>query len=106
MDNGSSHRGQACIRRLKAQWPTTIPVHNPIHASWLNQVEVHFSVVQRKALCPYDFSCREDLEDRLLQFQRHYETVASPFRWKFTRPDLDRLLKKLQAREQPLQMAA
>ena len=106
MDNGSSHRGQACIRRLKARWPTIIPVHTPIHASWLNQIEVYFSVVQRKALCPNDFSCLEELENRLLQFQRHYETAARPFRWKFTRRDLDRLLKKLQGHERPLRMAA
>jgi hypothetical protein len=50
MDNGSSHRGQACIDRLHKQWPTIVPVHTPVHASWLNQIEIYFSILQRKAL--------------------------------------------------------
>jgi hypothetical protein len=45
VDNGSSHRGQAAIDRLAAQFPNAVMVHTPIHASWLNQVEVFFSVV-------------------------------------------------------------
>jgi len=48
VDNGSSHRGDRCQKRLARQWPNLIVVHTPIHASWLNQVEIYFSIVQRK----------------------------------------------------------
>ena len=38
VDNGSSHRGQKAVDRLKAQFPNAVMVHTPVHASWLNQV--------------------------------------------------------------------
>jgi hypothetical protein len=101
MDNGSSHRGASCIERLNRRWPRIIVVHTPIHASWLNQVEVYFSIVQRKVLTPCDFKSLTHLEDRLLRFQDHYEGIARPFEWKFTRADLNRLLSRLAAREPP-----
>ena len=69
MDNGSSHRGQPCVRRLTQGFPNLVPVHGPVHASWLNQIEIYFSIVQRKALTPNDFSCIEEVADRLLRFQ-------------------------------------
>jgi hypothetical protein len=95
MDNGSSHRGERGIARLAKRWPKIIVVHTPVHASWLNQVEIYFSIVQRKALTPSDFGSMTELEDRLLGFQEHYEAAAQPFQWKFTRRDLNRLLAKL-----------
>ena len=104
MDNGSSHRGAACLHRLSEQWPTIVPVHTPVHASWLNQI--YFSIVQRKVLTPNDFSSLEQLADRLLRFEKHYETVAAPFQWKFTRADLRNLLAKLHAADTPRSHAA
>jgi len=95
MDNGSSHRGQACIDRIKKRWPTIIPVHTPVHASWLNQVEIYFSILERKALTPNDFTSLEALEDHLHAFACYYETIARPFEWKFTRKDLESLLKRI-----------
>lgn len=95
LDNGSSHRGQACHERFAQKWPNAIVVHTPVHASWLNQIEIYFSIVQRKALQPNDFPSLEALEKRLLGFQRRYEEVAQPFRWRFTREDLTTLLRKL-----------
>ena len=95
MDNGSSHRGKKCVERLRKRWPTVIPVHTPVHASWLNQVEIYFSIVQRKALTPNDFRSLAVLEDHLLRFQEHYQASAQPFQWKFTRCDLKRLLSRL-----------
>ena len=83
MDNGSSHRGQACVDRIREQWPTIVPVHTPVHASWLNQVEIYFSILQRKALTPNDFPSLEALQERLLGFARYYEAIAQPFEWKF-----------------------
>ena len=98
VDNGTSHRGDRCQQRLARQWPNLIVVHTPIHASWLNQVEIYFSIVQRKVLSPNDFNSLTALEDRLLAFQQHYQAAAKPFRWRFTRRDLDSLLAKLAAR--------
>ncbi|MGE5635347.1 MAG: IS630 family transposase [Nocardioidaceae bacterium] len=95
VDNGSAHRGQRSTDRLKAAWPNLIVVHTPIHASWLNQAEIYLSVVQRKVLQPNDFEDLGVLEQRLLAFGRRYEQIATPFEWRFTRRDLDRLLDRL-----------
>jgi len=95
IDNGSAHRGQRSIERLQGAWPNLMVVHTPIHASWLNQAEIYFSVVQRKVLQPNDFPDLDALEQRLLAFGRHYEQIATPFEWKFTRRDLERLLTRL-----------
>jgi hypothetical protein len=106
MDNGSAHRGERCLARLRQRWPSIIAVHTPVHASWLNQVEVYFSVLQRKALTPNGFTTLAELEDRLLRFQEHYATVARPFEWKFTRRDLARLLARLRVQDTGLRKAA
>jgi len=95
IDNGSSHRGERSIKRLQKRWPNLHPVHTPIHASWLNQIEIYFSIVQRKVLTPNDFSSLKEVKDRLLHFQRHYEQIARPFQWKFTRKDLATLMAKI-----------
>ena len=60
--NGSSHRGQASIDRLEDRWPTLRLIHLPVHASWLNQVEIYFSIVQRKILSPNDFHTLSNVE--------------------------------------------
>jgi hypothetical protein len=86
--NGSSHRGQAAARRLQGASPTPRLVHLPIHASWLNQVEVYFSVIQRKILTPNDFGSLAEAEAALLAFQDYYQQIATPFEWKFTSPAL------------------
>jgi hypothetical protein len=96
LDNGSSHRGKKSIERLRARWPNIVVVHTPVHASWLNQIEVYFSIVQRKVLTPNDIASLTDLKHRLLDFQRYYERAATPFEWKFTREDLKKLLLKLE----------
>jgi hypothetical protein len=74
-----------------------------VHASWLNQAEIYFSIVQRKVLTPNDFPDLDTLEQQLLAFGRCYEQIAQPFEWKFTRQDLDRLAHKL---DQPVARAA
>ena len=96
MDNGTAHRGERCVQRLRARWPKIIPVHLPTHASWLNQIEIYFSVVQRKVLTRLDCASGQDLADLLLRFQDRYEEMARPFEWKFTRRDLDALLERLE----------
>jgi hypothetical protein len=101
-DNGSSHRGQAAIDRLRSWYPNAILVHTPVHASWLNQIEIYFSIVQRKVVMPNDFASLKQLEQRLIAFQRGYEATAKPFEWKFTRDDLQKLIAKIDAHQQRL----
>jgi hypothetical protein len=98
-DNCSSHRGDKAAARLRAHWPTLTLVHTPNHASWLNQVEIYFSIVQRKVVTPNDLTSLRELEDRLLAFQRRYEQIAKPFQWAFTRTELVALLATLKAKE-------
>jgi hypothetical protein len=95
VDNGASHRGWAAAARLNDAWPTAHMVHLPVHASWLNQVEIYFSAVQRKALAPDDFLDLDEVEQRLLSFQDRYNATALPFDWRFTRDDLNQLLTRI-----------
>jgi hypothetical protein len=95
VDNGTAHRGPAAARRLRTRFPNLVLVHGPIHASWLNQIEIYFSVLERKALTPNDFPSLHALAQRILNFQRHYQAIARPFEWRFTRNDLAALLRKL-----------
>jgi transposase len=97
-DNGSSHRGQAAIDRLAQAWPNARLVHTPIHASWLNQCEIYFSVVQRKVVHPNDFTDTDQIRQRLAAFQTRYNAIANPFNWRFTSTDLDDLLDRLPTR--------
>jgi DDE superfamily endonuclease len=100
VDNGSSHRGQASVDRLQGAWPNLTLVHLPVHASWLNQIEIYFSIVQRKVLSPNDFLDLGEVAHRLLAFQRRYEQTAVPFDWRFTRADLEDLLRRLDEKDQ------
>jgi hypothetical protein len=106
VDNGSSHRGRASIDRLQGAWSNLVLVHLPVHASWLNQIEIYFSIVQRKVLTPNDFADLVEVEARLLDFQDHYERIARPFEWKFTRADLDAVLAKIQGQHPSMAEAA
>jgi hypothetical protein len=95
VDNGSSHRGPRTEARLRERWPSIRVVHTPIHASWLNQVELYFSVVQRKVLEPNEWRSLAELETALLAFGMRYSAIAEPFEWRFTRLDLHRVLAAL-----------
>lgn len=106
VDNGSSHAGQASIERLEGAYPNLRLIHLPIHASWLNQIELYFSIVQRKALTPNNFESLDALAQRLLRFGDHYRQIARPFQWTFTRADLNQQLAKLAAHQPPQPLAA
>ena len=106
VDNGSSHRGQRSIERLQGRWPNLTLVHLPTHASWLNQVEIYFSIIQRKALTPNDFDDLAVLARTLNEFERHWNEVAEPFEWNFTREKLAELMERLGAHEPQLRLAA
>ena len=95
MDNGSAHRGIKSANRLQDKFPNLVLIHGPVHASWLNQIEIYFSIIQRKALTPNDFSSLQALEERIIDFQKYYEQIAKPFEWKFTRKDLNLLISKI-----------
>jgi hypothetical protein len=95
VDNGSSHRGPRSVERLQSRYSNLVLVHAPVHASWLNQIEIYFSILQRKALVPNDFKSLETLKERIIGFQLYYEEIAKPFEWKFTRNDLNLLRNKI-----------
>jgi transposase len=100
VDNGSSHRGQAAIDRLARQFPNATMVHTPVHASWLNQVEIFFSIVQRKVVTPNDFTDLDQVQDRLTAFEHRYNATARPFSWKFTPADLEELMARIERHDQ------
>ena len=97
VDNGSSHNGWRSILRIEEAWTNAKLVHLPVHASWLNQIEIYFSILQRKAITPADFTDLDDLATRILAFQDRYNTTAEPFDWRYTRDDLNALLTRLAA---------
>ncbi|MED5803845.1 IS630 family transposase [Gordonia sp. Z-3] len=105
VDNGSSHRGRAAIDRLAARYANAIMVHTPVHASWLNQVEIFFSTIQRKVLTPNNFENLKALEQRLLGFEERYNATAEPFAWRYTTTDLHRHLARLDEHERTREAA-
>jgi hypothetical protein len=105
-DNGSSHRGAASVKRMIRAWPNAHLIHLPVHASWLDQAEIYFSVVQRKVVSPNDFTSLGQIRDRLTAFEIRYNAIATPFNWKFTRNDLDDLLHRIDAHDQSHALAA
>jgi transposase len=108
VDNGSSHRGAASIQRMTKAWPNAYLIHLPVHASWLDQAEIYFSIVQRKVINPNDFTDLGQIRDRLAAFEARYNAIARPFGWTFTRTDLSDLLHRIDAHEktQPHTLAA
>ena len=96
-DNGSSHRGAASVERMARAWPNAQLIHLPAHASWLDQAEIYFSVIQRKVLTPNDFTGLDQIRDRLAAFETRYNQIARPFTWKFTRTGLSDLLRRIDA---------
>ena len=98
VDNGSSHRGAAAKKRLRQVDSRIILVHTPVHASWLNQVEIYFSIIQRKVLTPNDFADLEAIRLRLAFYEELSNQSPTPFRWKFDRTKLTTLLAKIEAR--------
>ncbi len=100
VDNGSDHRGKAATRRLAQAHPNAIMIHTPLHASWLNQIEIFFSVIQKKVVTPNDFGSLGGLSATLLGFVDRYNQTARPFSWKFTASDLHHLMDRISRHEQ------
>jgi transposase len=97
VDNGCSHRGWTATARLSDAFPNARMIHLPVHASWLNQVEIYFSVVQRKLLTPDDCADTDDLAAKIAAFEKRYNKAARPFDWRFGRTDLNQLLTRIAA---------
>ena len=57
-------------------------------------------------LTPNDFDSLDMLADRLQRFERHYEAIAKPFEWKFTRQKLNKLVQRLHLPSQTMALAA
>jgi hypothetical protein len=104
VDNGSSHRGDASVRRLRRAYPNAILVHLPVHASWLNQIEIYFSLIQRKVLTPNDFTGLQDVESRLYLYEQLSNGSPHPFDWKFDRKKLTEFLRRLAAKQAAQEM--
>jgi hypothetical protein len=105
VDNGSSHRGEAAKRRLRGVDARIVLVHTPVHASWLNQVEIYFSIIQRKVLTPNDFADLEALRLRLALYEDLSNRCPKPFAWKFDRAKLVALMAKIETHEKFLAQA-
>jgi hypothetical protein len=99
VDNGSSHRGEASAKRMEKAYANAILVHTPVHASWLNQVEIYFSILQRKVLTPNDSMNLQELELRIKLYEELTNKQPKPFDWKFTKYDLFDLLQRIARRE-------
>ncbi|MCU1614427.1 MAG: ISRSO5-transposase [Frankiales bacterium] len=97
VDNGSSHAGAVSVVRMREAWPSAELVHLPIHASWLNQIEIVFSIIGRKVIKPADFADLEALAERLGAFEPRFNAAATPFDWRFGRAELADLLNRIDA---------
>jgi len=93
VDNGSSHRGERAAEELRVRHPRIVVVHTPVHASWLNQIELYFSILQRKVLTPNDLDSLDDLIERIHKFGERYSALGKLFTWTFTRQKLERQLR-------------
>ena len=82
MDNGSSHTSKA-TRAWIAAHPRFQVTYTPKHASWLNIVEIFFSILTRRLLRRGEFTSREHLANKILTFITHYSRTAKPFRWRY-----------------------
>jgi transposase len=82
LDNGSSHTSKQTKAWL-AEHPRYTVTYTPKHASWLNMIEIFFSILTRRMLRRGDFASRQDLIDKILTFIETYNRDAKPFRWTY-----------------------
>ena len=102
VDNGSSHRGAASQKRRRQVDARILLVHTPLHASWLHQVEISCSIIQRKVLTPNDCADLAAIRRRLGLYEERSNQHPTPFQWKFDRAKLTALLAKIEARQRAL----
>jgi transposase len=80
VDNGSSHTSKQTRKWLR-EHPRFTVTYTPTHASWLNMVEIFFSILTRRMLRRGDFASRSDLAEKITTFIQTYNETAKPFRW-------------------------
>ena len=94
VDQGSSHHPNTFPDRLREEFPNAVGLSLPVHASWLNQIEIYFSILQRKALTPNDFRDLNAVRERLHGFAKLFNRRATPFNWNFTRHKLRKFMRR------------
>jgi hypothetical protein len=98
LDNGPTHAPKQMERWLQEQareqqWEQTFQVYwLPTNASWLDQLEIWFSLLQRKLLQPNHFTSTTDLEQAMLAFIAYRNQTAKPIRWSYTVEQLEHKL--------------
>lgn len=98
LDNGTTHAPKRLENWLQEQiqvndWPLAIEVFwLPPNASWLDQIEIWFSVLQRKLLTPIHFNNLDELAQAIMEFIRCGNLAPKPIRWTYT---VEKLEKKL-----------
>jgi hypothetical protein len=95
VDNGSAHHPNTFTNRINQKYDNVFVLHTPTHASWINQIEIYFSILQRKVLTPNYFDDPFQLVNTILAFQERYNQSAKPFNWKFTSKNLKERLRTL-----------
>jgi transposase len=98
LDNGTTHAPKQLERWLKEQievhgWELSIQVYwLPKNASWLDQIEIWFSILQRKLLQPNHFERLGSLRQAILEFIAYYNQTAKPIQWSYTVEKLEQKL--------------
>ena len=81
-DNLSAHKTKDVSAFLQAN-PNVRIHYTPTYSSWLNQVEIWFSKIQRQIIARGVFSSVDDLARKIMRFIRHYNKTATPIRWRY-----------------------
>jgi len=85
LDNLSAHK-TPLVRQFLAAHPNVQFHFTPTYSSWLNQVEIWFSKLQREVIDRGIFTSVADLRRKILRYIRLYAKSAKPFRWKYSDP--------------------
>jgi transposase len=94
-DNGGAHHPNTFTWWLKQQYSNVEGLHLPLGASWLNQIELYFSVLARKALSGDSFASVDAVTDRITGFEHRWNRDPEPFDWTYTNEQLSELLETL-----------
>jgi transposase len=83
LDNFSAHKTDL-VKQFLHQHPNVALHFTPTYSSWLNQVEIWFSKLQRDVIDRGIFTSVADLKRKILRYIRLYQKTAKPFRWKYS----------------------
>jgi len=98
VDNGPCHHPSTFDAWLTKEFNgRAVAVHTPVHASWLNQIEIYFSILSRKVLTPRNFKNYMSMMHAISSFIDERNVSAKPFKWKYTKEKLAELLEHLKS---------